>query len=410
MTLKTVYIQTFGCQMNTADSAEMMLALSARGCISCQDAQKADVMLINTCTIREHAEHKALSLLGRLRKWKEAKAGRIIIFTGCAAQRLGGEVKKKFQYVDIVCGAKSIDAFDKIIEASGLFGDAPVKTGAVAGSSPIALVNIMRGCSCKCSYCIVPYVRGEASSLDFDEVLKNIQAKLDAGAKEIVLLGQTVNAYNYKGKNFAALLKEAVQLNGLDRLRYLSPHPLFITEEVVEVMATEPKMAKHLHLPVQSGSSKVLKEMKRGYSREEFLSKIALLKKGGIWVSTDIIVGYPTETEEDFKETLTLVDECKFSGAYCFKFSPRMGTPAFSLKELPINIVEKRLDILLNKVKLNAKAAYKAQEGTVQRVLMENPHNGRTLSNFWVKTEKPYKTGDTVDFTVKKAEESILLA
>lgn len=396
--------------MNTADSAEMMLALSARGCISCPDAQTADVMLINTCTIREHAEHKALSLLGRLRKWKEAKAGRIIIFTGCAAQRLGGEVKKKFQYVDIVCGAKSIDAFDKIIEASGLFGDAPVKTGAVAGSSPIALVNIMRGCSCKCSYCIVPYVRGEASSIDFDEVLKNIQAKLAAGAKEIVLLGQTVNAYNYKGKNFAALLKEAVQLNGLDRLRYLSPHPLFITEEVVEVMATEPKMAKHLHLPVQSGSSKVLKEMKRGYSREEFLSKIALLKKGGIWVSTDIIVGYPTETEEDFKETLTLVDECKFSGAYCFKFSPRMGTPAFSLKELPMNIVEKRLDILLNKVKLNAKAAYKAQEGTVQRVLMENPHNGRTLSNFWVKTEKPYKTGDTVELTVKKAEESILLA
>lgn len=408
--MKNVYIQTFGCQMNTADSAEMMLALSARGCISCPDAKQADVMLINTCTIREHAEHKALSLLGRLRKWKEAKAGRIIIFTGCAAQRLGGEVKKKFPYVDIVCGAKSIDAFDKIIEASGLFGDAPVKTGAVAGSSPIALVNIMRGCSCKCSYCIVPYVRGEASSIDFDEVLKNIQAKLAAGAKEIVLLGQTVNAYNYKGKNFAALLKEAVKLNGLDRLRYLSPHPLFITEEVVEVMATEPKMAKHLHLPVQSGSSKVLKEMKRGYSREEFLSKIALLKKGGIWVSTDIIVGYPTETEEDFKETLTLVDECKFSGAYCFKFSPRMGTPAFSLKELPINIVEKRLDILLNKVKLNAKAAYKAQEGTVQRVLMENPHNGRTLSNFWVKTEKPYKTGDTVDLTVKKAEESILLA
>lgn len=408
--MKTVYIQTFGCQMNTADSAEMMLALSARGCISCQDAQKADVMLINTCTIREHAEHKALSLLGRLRKWKEAKSGRVIIFAGCAAERLGGEVKKKFPHVDIVCGAKSIDAFDKIIEASGLFGGAPAGAEPPAESSPIALVNIMRGCSCKCSYCIVPYVRGEAFSLDFDEVLKNIQAKLDAGAKEIVLLGQTVNAYNYKGKNFAALLKEAVKLNGLDRLRYLSPHPLFITEEVAEVMATEPKIAKHLHLPVQSGSSKVLKEMKRGYSREEFLSKISLLKKGGIWVSTDIIVGYPTETEEDFKETLTLVDECNFSGAYCFKFSPRMGTPAFSLKELPVNIVEKRLDILLNKVKLNAKAAYKAQEGTIQRVLMESPHNGRTLSNFWVRTEKPYKTGDAVELTIKKAEESILLA
>lgn len=408
--MKTVYVQTFGCQMNTADSAEMTLALSARGCTICQDAQKADVMLINTCTIREHAEHKALSLLGRLRKWKAAKEGRVIIFAGCAAQRLGGEVKKKFPHVDIVCGAKSIDAFDKIIEASGLFGGAADKPGLPAENSPIALVNIMRGCSCKCSYCIVPYVRGEASSLDFDEVLGAAEAKLAAGAKEIVFLGQTVNAYNYKGKNFAALLREAVKLKGLDRLRYLSPHPLFITEEVVDIMANEPKMAKHLHLPVQSGSGKVLKEMKRGYGREDFLAKIALLKKGGIWVSTDIIVGYPTETEEDFKETLTLVDECNFSGAYCFKFSPRLGTPAFSLKELPLNIVEKRLDILLNKVKLNAKAAYKAQEGAAHRVLMENPHNGRTLSNFWVRTAKPYKTGDVVELTVQKAEESILLA
>lgn len=409
--MKKVYIQTFGCQMNTADSAEMMLNLSARGCIVCDDIETADIVLINSCTIREHAEHKALSLIGRLRRWKAAKPGRIIIFAGCAAERLGEKMKKKFPQVDIVCGAKNIDNFSEYLDKSGLFS-ASAQNGLKEdnkNTSPIALVNIMRGCSCKCSYCIVPYVRGDASSLSFDTVLENIQEKVAAGAKEIVLLGQTVNAYNYKGKNFAALLKEAVKFEGLDRLRYLSPHPIFITPEVVEVMANEDKIAKHLHLPVQSGSSKILKEMKRGYTREEFLDKIKLLKSGGIWVSTDIIVGYPTETEEDFNETLTLADECAFSGAYCFKFSPRMGTPAFSLKELPIELVEKRLDILLNKVRLTAKAAYKAQEGTKQRVLMETPNNGRTMSNFWVRTEQNYNPGDVIEADIKKAEENILL-
>lgn len=396
--------------MNTADSEEMMLALAARGCIVCEDLNKADIVLINTCTIREHAEHKALSLLGRLRKWKEEKAGRLIIFAGCAAQRLGLSVRNKFPQVDIVCGAKNIDDFDKILDKSGLFSSDKRVAGRAALNSPIALVNIMRGCSCKCSYCIVPYVRGEASSLDFDDILKDIEAKLSLGAKEIVLLGQTVNAYNYKGKNFAALLRAALKLDGLDRLRYLSPHPLFITEEVAEIMALEPKMSKHLHLPVQSGSDKVLKDMKRGYSRGDFLAKTELLRRGGICVSTDIIVGYPTETEEDFKQTLALVDESRFSGAYCFKFSPRMGTPAFSLKELPKDIVEKRLDILLNKVKENAKAAYKAQEGRVERVLMEDRHNGRTLSNFWVKTETPCKAGEVLTLTIKKAQDNILLA
>ena len=407
--MKKVYIQTFGCQMNTADSAEMMLALWARGCILCTNQDDADIILINTCTIREHAEHKSLSLLGRLRRWKNEKKGRIIIYAGCAAQRLGKTVQKKFPYVDIVSGAKEIDKFDEVLTSSGLFSR-KTSSQSIKETSPIALVNIMRGCSCKCSYCIVPYVRGEAVSLPFDEVLANINTKLENGAKEIVLLGQTVNAYNYKGKTFADLLRQALKLNGLDRLRYLSPHPLFITPEVADIMATEDKMSKHLHLPMQSGSSKVLKEMKRGYTREDFISKIKLLKQGGIWVSTDIIVGYPTETEEDFAQTLSIVEECAFSGAYCFKFSPRFGTPAFNLKELPLNLVEKRLDILLNKVKEQAKAAYKAQQGTSQRVLMETPFNGRTMSNFWVKTGQPHKVGEVIETVVKTAQESLLLA
>ena len=407
--MKKVYIQTFGCQMNTADSAEMMLALAARGCFLCGSQEEADIVLINTCTIREHAEHKSLSLLGRLRRWKNEKPNRIIIYTGCAAQRLGKTVQKKFPYVDIVSGAKEIDKFDEVLTSSGLFG-AKASAGTLKENSPIALVNIMRGCSCKCSYCIVPYVRGEAVSLPFEEVLSNINTKLENGAKEIVLLGQTVNAYNYKGKTFADLLRQALKLNGLDRLRYLSPHPLFITPEVADIMATEDKMSKHLHLPMQSGSSKVLKEMKRGYTREDFISKIKLLKQGGIWVSTDIIVGYPTETEEDFSQTLSIVEECTFSGAYCFKFSPRFATPAFSLKQLPLNLVEKRLDILLNKVKEQAKAAYKAQQGTCQRVLMETPFNGRTMSNFWVKTAAPHKVGEIIETVVKQAQDSILLA
>jgi tRNA-2-methylthio-N6-dimethylallyladenosine synthase len=409
--LKKVYAQTFGCQMNVADSAEMMLHLTARGCSPAASLKEADIVLINTCTIRDHAEHKALSFLGRLQAWKAEKAGRKIIFAGCAAQRLGRGVRRRFPQVDIVAGAKEIDAFADIIDSSRLF-DAPLQEGAAPGAADdvVGLVNIMRGCSCKCSYCIVPYVRGDAYSLDPDTIFEAARRKVNAGAKEIVLLGQTVNGYGYKSKNFSKLLRDLVKIEGLKRIRCMSPHPVFIDKEFIETVSQNPKISRHLHLPVQSGSTKILADMKRGYTRELFVEKVAMLASAGVEVSTDIIVGYPTEAQKDFEDTLSLVDEISFTGAYCFKFSPRAGTPAALLPEIPEKEVEKRLDILLNKIKQSSAAAYKRQLGTMQEVLFETPVNGRTLSNFWVRTEDKHQKGEIVEVKIKEVKDTILLA
>ena len=407
--MKKVYLQTFGCQMNEADSQEMMLVLAAKGCMQTDVLEEADIVLVNTCTIREHAEHKALSYLGRLAKWKAAKEDRKIIFTGCAAQRLGAAVKKKFPHTDIVNGAKNIDNFAQIIQKEKLLTE-DTAAPAITNKSPIALVNIMRGCSCKCSYCIVPYVRGEAYSLDPKNILEQVNNALEAGAKEIVLLGQTVNAYNYKGFSFSKLLREVCSFDKLARLRYLSPHPMFINEEFLQTLKDCPKIARHIHLPVQSGSTAILADMKRNYTREELLAKLKALKEIGFEISTDIIVGYPKETEQDFKDTLSLCQEVQFNAAYCFKFSPRKGTPAALMKEIDQKILEKRLDILLNEIKGASKAAYKRQEGTTQQVLMEAPTNGRTSTNFWVRTKKKYTIGSLVDLQIKESKDTILLA
>lgn len=408
--MKKVYLQTFGCQMNEADSQEMMLALAAKGCMQTDSLEAADIVLINTCTIREHAEHKALSYLGRLAKWKAAKENRKIIFTGCAAQRLGAAVKKKFPHTDIVNGAKNIDNFAGVIESQNLFETEEDTAVPIKNKNPIALVNIMRGCSCKCSYCIVPYVRGEAYSLDPKNILAQVKNALEAGAKEIVLLGQTVNAYNYKGLSFSKLLREICAFDKLERLRYLSPHPMFINEEFLQTLKDCPKIARHIHLPIQSGSTRILADMKRNYTREELLAKLKALKEVGLEISTDIIVGYPKETEQDFEETLTLCKEVQFNAAYCFKFSPRKGTPAALMGELDQKTVEKRLDILLNEIKHSSKAAYARQKGTKQQVLMETPINGRTSTNFWVRTKEKYPVGTVAELQIKGSKDTILLA
>lgn len=408
--MKKVYLQTFGCQMNEADSQEMMLTLAAKGCTQTDILEEADIVLVNTCTIREHAEHKALSYLGRLAKWKAKKDDRKIIFAGCAAQRLGQKIKKKFPHTDIINGAKNIDNFANVIESQNLFDFEDKTNPTLENKSPIALVNIMRGCSCKCSYCIVPYVRGEAYSLDPKNILAQVQSALEKGASEIVLLGQTVNAYSYKGFSFSKLLREICAFDKLARLRYLSPHPMFINEEFLQTLKDCPKIARHIHLPIQSGSTKILADMKRNYTREELLAKLKALREIGIEVSTDIIVGYPKETEKDFEDTLTLCQKAQFSAAYCFKFSPRKGTPAALLKELDQEILEKRLDILLNEIKKSSKAAYARQAGTTQQVLFEKPTNGRTSNNFWVRTKKKYPVGAVVDLQIKESKDTILLA
>lgn len=407
--MKKLFIQTYGCQMNLADSEEMAAHLAARGFELTELLEEADLALVNTCTVRDHAEHRALSLLGRLRRWKREKSGRRIIFAGCAAQRLGEKLKKTFPYLDLISGAKDIDSFSTLLDKSGLFPSVPGAGNNAAQPGVSGYVTIMRGCDFACSYCIVPSVRGPVHCLPSADILKRAAQKAAEGYPEIVLLGQTVNAWREEGKTFADLLNEVSALPGVERVRFVSPHPAFITPEFLAAVEHNPKIARHIHLPVQSGSSKVLKEMKRGYTRELFLEKVDALKARGFAVSTDIIVGFPTETPQDFEETLSLVERAGFSAAYCFKYSPRAGTPAAQMKLWDEKTLEERLDILLNRVRGLAEAAYQRQVGKPVQILMETPDKGRTSDNFWAQTKKSYTIGTMVQSQAQSAQGTLLL-
>ncbi len=394
--------------MNEADSEEMFLHLSARGAVRTDTLEEADAVLINTCTVRDHAEHRAISFLGRLMKWKRQDPRRIIIFAGCAAQRLGNQLKKRYPFLNIVCGAKEIENFANTLDKSGLF--APAGAAATPAPGLLAYATIMRGCNFNCTYCIVPSVRGPVKCLPVQDILQDVTRKAQAGAKEIMLLGQTVNAYEDGATSFADLLNRVSEIPGVERVRFTSPHPIYFTPQFLQAVKDNPKIARHVHLPVQSGSSKVLREMKRGYTRELFLEKVEALQEHGFTISTDIIVGFPTETEEDFQETLSLVEKAHFFAAYCFKYSPRQGTPAAQMQLLPQNVLEKRLDILLNQVRGLSEQAYQRQVGTQQDVLMEEPTKGRTSGNFWVKTSRAFAVGNMVRCEIEKAEGTLLFA
>ena len=404
-----VFIQTYGCQMNVADSDEMFTHLAARGAEYTDKLDEADIVLVNTCTVRDHAEHRAVSFLGRLAAWKKERPHRVIIFAGCAAERLGAEIQKKYPFLDILSGAKDIEHFSDRLDASGLFA-APGRAGEAPAPGLTGYVTIMRGCDFACSYCIVPSVRGPVKCLPAENILKEAAQKAAAGAKEIMLLGQTVNAYRDGQTSFADLLNRVSEVLGVERVRFTSPHPIYFTPAFLEAVKNNPKIARNVHLPVQSGSTKVLQEMKRGYTREIFLDKVRALKACGFTISTDIIVGFPTETEEDFRQTLSLVDEAEFFAAYCFKYSPRRGTPAAQMKLLDKKVLEERLDILLNRVRGLSDAAYQTQVGTVQEVLLESENKGRSSENFWVKTHKSYPVGSIVRTEIEKADGTLLFA
>ncbi len=407
--MKKVFIQTYGCQMNLADSEEMFSHLAARGYQRTDDLEQADAVLINTCTVRDHAEHKAVSFLGRLAAWKKERPSRRIIFAGCAAERLGSALQKKYPFLDILSGAKSIEKFSDTLDKSGLFGP-QTANGETLPAGLTGYVTIMRGCNFACTYCIVPRVRGPVVCLPYSGILEEVKQKAAAGAKEIMLLGQTVNAYRDGEVSFAQLLNEVSAVEGVERVGFTSPHPIYFTPDFLAAIASNPKIARHIHLPVQSGSTRVLAEMKRGYTREILLEKLKALQAAGFVISTDLIVGFPTETEEDFQQTLSLVDEVGFSTAYCYKYSPRQGTPAAQMPQLAQNVLEQRLDILLNRVKRLAEVAYQAQVGTVQTVLFETPDKGRSSQGFWVRAPRPYPVGSVVTLPIEASAGTLLIA
>jgi len=371
------HLITYGCQMNTADSEEMAQPLKARGFLATADIRQADIVLMNTCTVRDQAEHRAQSNLGRLRDWKEADPHRILIVAGCAASRWGDSIKKRYPYIDLVAPATQIEQFPDIvaqvlkerwnwgIETDTAFGSRGVTpippysdtpTQNLFGSDQTAYITIMRGCNYTCSYCIVPQVRGREIYRPMSEILPEIREKVRFGFKEVMLLGQTVNSYHDRPQpgarplDFADLLRAVNAIEGLERIRFMSPHPRHMKDSVIETMAGSDKVCRHIHLPAQSGSSRLLALMNRLYSRDEYLEIVRKLRSAmpGIKITTDIIVGYPGETEADFLQTLSFLEEVQFDGLFAFAYSPRPGTSSALLDDdVDGSIKEARLQKVL---------------------------------------------------------------
>ncbi|WP_064615179.1 tRNA (N6-isopentenyl adenosine(37)-C2)-methylthiotransferase MiaB [Streptobacillus moniliformis] len=402
--MKKATVITYGCQMNVNESAKIKKIFQNMGYQVVDEIDDCDAVFLNTCTVREGAATQIFGKLGELIELKKNKET-IIGITGCFAQEAGFELIKKFPMIDIVMGNQNIgripDAIEKILKHESeheVYTDnedeLPPRLDADFGSDKTASISISYGCDKRCSFCIVPYVRGKERSVPMEDILSDVRHYLKKGAKEIVLLGQNVNAYGKKFKNgdtFAKLLDEICKIEGDYILRFTSPHPKDFTDDVIDVIARNEKIARCIHMPLQSGSTKILKKMIRGYTKEQFLDLAYKIKERipGASLTTDIIVGFPGETDEDFKDTLDVVEKVGFENAYIFMYSIRRGTRAAIMDEqVSEEIKKERLQKLNN---LQDRCAYKESVkylGKVMRVLVEGPSKknkeiltGRTSTN-----------------------------
>ena len=413
------FVRTYGCQMNVADSNEMGRHLQARGIAQTDDQDEASVLIVNTCTVRQHAEDRAFSEVGRLKKWKARVPGRKIVVTGCAAERTKEYLEDRFPYIDLVVGAKSIEGFggviDGLLERRPHEDDLDFAIPAVEG--PVSsYVTIMRGCNYSCTYCIVPYVRGRESYHPMEQVLAEVRDRVREGAREILLLGQTVNSYHSdgqrgRGTDFADLLEAVGAVDGVDRIRFMSPHPYYMTDRVIDAMANVPEVCEGLHLPVQSGSTAMLRKMQRNYTREGYLELVQKLRSAmpAMTISTDVIVGFPGETEADFRETLSLIEEVGFNFGFVFKYSARVGTPAAELEGLPEELIEERHLACLEVMERLTVARRGSWLGSEQEVLVEEEGFGRTRGNARVAVEGAANVGETVTVRIKNAEKTTFI-
>ncbi|MEO6800645.1 MAG: tRNA (N6-isopentenyl adenosine(37)-C2)-methylthiotransferase MiaB [Rhodanobacter sp.] len=401
-----LFIKTHGCQMNEYDSAKMADVLrESHGMELTQDESEADVILINTCSIREKAQEKVFSQLGRWKQHKQGGKPVLIGVGGCVASQEGAAIVKRAPYVDLVFGPQTLHRLPELIEkqrASGLpqvdisfpeiekFDCLPEPRA----EGPTAFVSIMEGCSKYCSYCVVPYTRGEEISRPFDDVIVEVAKLAAQGVREVNLLGQNVNAY--RGPTFdggiadlALLIHAIAQIEGIGRIRFTTSHPLEFSDSLIEAYANVPQLANYLHLPVQAGSDRILGAMKRGYTALEFKQKIRKLRavRPDICISSDFIVGFPGETEEDFGKTMKLIEDIGFDQSFSFIFSSRPGTPAANLvDDTPAAEKHARLMRLQAAINANARHIIEAMVGTVQRVLVEK-HSTRDASELTGRTE-----------------------
>jgi len=377
-----IYIETYGCQMNVADSELMLGVLSREGYVRTDDPALADVMLVNTCAVRDHAEQRVLGRMGELKRHK--RPGDVLGVVGCMAQRLGPTLLERVPQVDLVIGPDGYRGLPELI-ARARGGDRAADVGfkswehyedvpPVRGDRFSAFVTVQRGCDYRCTFCIVPMTRGPQRSRKFADVVAEVFRLAESGTTEVTLLGQTVNSYHDGAHDFADLLQAVGVVPGIRRVRFTSPYPTDFTPRVLAAMAATPAVCEHVHLPVQSGSSRVLKRMLRRYDRGRFLEVVAGLRQAvpGIALTTDIIVGFPGETEDEFQETLSLVAAVEFDDAFTFKYSVREGTPAARLKDHVAEEVQaERLQRLIALARSGARRKNVGLVGSTHEVLVE---------------------------------------
>ena len=424
------YIETYGCQMNISDTELMRGILAENGYGEATTPEEADVILVNTCAVRDHAEQRVLGRVGQLQQFREDRPEVIIGVTGCMAQRMGEELLSRAGGVDLVMGP---DGYRRLPEAIGALRGGRRSAGAPAGRTlPVlrqgqaqrgltvldfdpfenyegvvprrttgvsAWVPVQRGCNYRCTYCIVPYVRGDEKNREPAEILAEVRTLASGGVREVTLLGQTVNSYEAAGWDFPRLLREVARVDGIRRVRFTSPHPNDFTRELVAVMAEEPVVCNQLHLPVQSGHNRTLRRMLRRYTVEAYREKIAWVREAvpGIALSTDVIVAFPGETEEEYEATLSLLREIRFDDAYLYRYSPRDGTPATRLPAeqfVPDAVAQGRLERLIELHREIQAEINRAQVGRVEEVLVEKEGKrgglqGRTEGNKVVTFDGP---------------------
>ena len=392
---KKLYIKTFGCQMNEYDSAKMADVLAAAdGYEQTSDPSEADLILFNTCSVREKAQEKVFSDLGRVRPIKIGRPDVLIGVGGCVASQEGAAIVSRAPYVDVVFGPQTLHRLPELLAKRRESGRPQIDISfpaiekfdhlppaRVDGAS--AYVSIMEGCSKYCSFCVVPYTRGEEVSRPLEDILTEVAELTAQGVKEVTLLGQNVNAYRAplgetaagtEAGDFTLLLEYVAAMPGIERVRYSTSHPKEFTQRLIDLYATEPKLVSHVHLPVQSGSDRVLAAMKRGYTALEYKSIVRRLRRArpGISITSDFIVGFPGETDADFAATMTLIDEVGFDNSFSFLYSPRPGTPAASLQdETPHDVKAARLEKLQAAIAANETVIGKNMLGTTQRVMVE---------------------------------------
>ena len=428
---RKLFIQTYGCQMNEYDSARLATALRVAAGLELTDQpEEADVLLLNTCSIREKAQEKVFSQLGRWKPWKQARPDLVIGVGGCVASQEGEAIRTRAPYVDLVFGPQTLHRLPQMLKDLETSRRPQVDVSfpeiekfdclpAPRAEGPTAFVSVMEGCSKYCTYCVVPYTRGEEISRPFDDVIAEVADLAEQGVREINLLGQNVNAYrglmaDGSTASLALLIRYVAAVEGIGRIRFTTSHPVEFGDDLIETFAEVPELASFVHLPVQSGSDRILAAMKRGHTALEYRAKIRRLREArpDICISSDFIVGFPNETDEDFAATIDLIDQIGFDHSFSFVYSRRPGTPAADYPDaVPLEVKKARLERLQQRIDTNAQRISRQMVGTVQRVLVEGPSRkdpaqlaGRTENNRVVNFDGPAELiGRFVDLTITES-------